>query len=1022
MRDDEPAPVTAEALAIWLAQSSDLLASTDAAGRVDWCNPAFTAATGLAAGPTAHLLDLVPATAATDPARRAIEAALAGGALADTELDLRSVAGAALFVRARAAGHGGRLFWTLRDMTASRDLVARVQHQSELLDMAQEFGRLGVWERDIPSGKGRWDRHVFNFWGLDPRDGTPSYEQAIQHIVPDDRALMNYTETTLAAGRYAQRYRVLRPDGTLRWIHSQWEIKAAPDGTPQRAIGIMVDDTLVYNSARALGEANAQLDLAVELGRIAIWRQDLKTGRMHYNDRGFALLDMPARAEGVPLEAVHATVHPDDLALVLASAERALASDRPTDTEARYRRGDGSWRYVLTRSVVQRNAAGEPLAFIGVALDVSARVEHLRRAEELARRLDAAARAARLGIWTTSATTSETDWNSQMFELFDWPDRSRAPTLAEWIETCVHPAERERIGRIARDFLMHGDRPFEVEFRTLRSDGSSRWMVVRADLDRGRADQRRLLGVALDVTEHHEALDALRQVSERAALITRYAGIGTWEADSEGGPGRWDDQMFQLWGLPVSSTTPDREQRLALVHPDDRADVLDSRGDAIRSPVPGAYEFRVRLPDGSDRWLASRSAVLRDERGRPIRRVGVNWDITETRNAELARQQSALAEREVQAKSQFLSRMSHELRTPLNAVLGFTQLLQIEASQAAETTQAAKLGHIRSAGEHLLALINDVLDLSSLEAGELRLQLQAVDLSTLVRQTLPLVESRAAQHGVSRVARGSEGVARADPKRMRQVLINLFTNAIKYNRRGGQVLIGTRFEPPFVVLTVRDTGRGLTPDQVAHLFEPFNRLGIENEGIEGTGIGLTIVKALVEGMGGTVGVSSRPGLGTVFEVALPAQAADAAEPAALAGTEPPMVATERCDRSGQLLYIEDNAVNVMLVEELVKSLSGLQIASEPTGAAGVARARTLRPDVILVDLQLPDFDGFEVLRRLRAQPETAATPCVALSANAMPEDIRRGLEAGFVDYWTKPIDFRAFLTSLGKLFPPLPPG
>ncbi len=361
--------------------------------------------------------------------------------------------------------------------------------------------------------------------------------------------------------------------------------------------------------------------------------------------------------------------------------------------------------------------------------------------------------------------------------------------------------------------------------------------------------------------------------------------------------------------------------------------------------------------------------------------------------------------------------MSHARRTPVNAVLGVTQLLQIEASQVAAASQNAKLGHIRTAGEHLLSLINDVLDLSSLESGELRLQPRPVDLAALAAQALPLVESLAAEHAVTIRAETIEGIALADPKRMRQVLINLFTNAIKYNRRGGEVTIAARTEGARVVFTVRDTGRGLTPDQVGHLFEPFNRLGIEREGIEGTGIGLTIVKALVEGMNGSVDVSSRPGTGTLFEIELPAATPDTAQASAIAAVESPAVGAERCDRTGQLLYIEDNAVNVMLIEELVKNLSGLQIASEPTGAAGVARARTLRPDVILIDLQLPDFDGFEVLRRLRAQPENAQTPCIALSANAMPEDIKRGIDAGFTDYWTKPIDFKLFLAGLTRLFP-----
>jgi PAS domain S-box-containing protein len=1007
-------PLPPALLAGWLEQSSDLLALTDRDARLVWANARFVAATGLPPGPQARLLALAPDEPAHAEARKTLQAVLAGATIADADLELRAAGGGRLWVRAHAAVHDGHVLWTLQETTALRQLHAQASRQAELLDMAQEFGRLGVWERDIPSGQGRWDRHVFGFWGLDPRDGTPSYEQAIQHIHPDDRGLMSYADSTRSAGRYAQRYRVLRPDGSTRWIHSQWEVKNSLHGRPERAIGIMVDDTVVYNSARALGEANAQLELAVELGRIAIWRHDLRTGRIHYNDRGFALLDMPARSTGIAADELHAMVHPDDLPVVLAAERRALVADAPTDTEARYRRADGSWRYVLTRSVVQRDASGEPLAFIGVALDVTDRVEHLRRSEELARRLESAARAAHVGIWTVATDTDEVDWNAQMFELLDRQPEAGPLKLREFLETSVHPSERQRVLATAREYLLHGDGPIELEFRTIRRDGSSRWLVLRADVDRTRTDRRRLVGVALDVTDHHEAMAALREASERAALITRHAGIGMWEADLDGGNLRWDDQMFQLRGLPPSRAPLDRELLLGLVHPEDRKPLVDTLEARARDHGPGAYEFRVRVPDGW-RWIASRSAVVKDEHGRPVRRVGVNWDVTEGKEAEGVRQQAALAERESHAKSQFLARMSHELRTPLNAVLGFTQLLQIEASQAAATGQVAKLGHIRSAGEHLLALINDVLDLSSLESGELKLQPLPIDIGQLVAQTLPLVEPLAQQHAVRLTVGARGGVARADPKRMRQVLINLFTNAVKYNRRGGEVLIETRVDDANVHLTVRDTGRGLTKDQLAHLFEPFNRLGIESEGIEGTGIGLTIVKALVEGMGGRISVTSKYRQGTAFDVTLPAHRGpvDAAPPPA----EPPVPSATRGERIGRILYIEDNPVNVMLVEEIVKGLSGLDFAAEATGAQGVARARSWKPDLILVDLQLPDCDGYEVLKRLRAQPETARMTCIALSANAMPDEIARGRAAGFTDYWTKPIDFKLFLCALDRLFP-----
>ena len=1018
--DSLGATLPADVLQALLAQSLELLAVTEGSGTIAWVNERFKAATGIDGNGATGLLDCAPEGVPGDSTRAKLAAALASGTLDTTGLRLRAVDGAPIWVDVRASRTGERMLWTFTDVSSTRFLAGQARRQGELLDTAQEFGRLGIWERRIPSGEGRWDRHVFGFWGLDPAAGTPSYEDAIQRIHPDDRARMSYADSTLSAGRYAQRYRVIEPGGKMRWIHSQWEVKNGPSGAPDRAIGVMMDDTDVYDAARVLGDVNAQLKLAVELGQIAIWRHDLRTQRMYYSDRAFQLLQMEPRPEGLSLDEVRDLIHPDDIPLVIASAAAALESDQPTDMEARYRRLDGQYRYVMTRRVIERDTAGAPVAFVGVALDVTERVEQRRQAEELARRLEAASQAAGIGLWTTADDPPESDWNAQMFALFDRFDPPAVPSFGEWIRQCVHRDDRDRVGRESRAFLTAQDGPCELEFRILRRDGSVRWIVMRADRDRASVGQRRLLGVAMDVTEHHAALDALRDASERAAIIAAHAGIGMWEARLDGSPERWDEQMFHLRGLSPRQPMPGRDERMAMVHPDDVAQILDARPGAALAAQPASYEFRIRLPDGGWRWLASRSALVYDAAGRPVRRVGVNWDVTETKEAELMRQQAALAEREVHAKSQFLSRMSHELRTPLNAVLGFTQLLQIEARRSADTAQLAKLGHIRAAGDHLLSLINDVLDLSGLESGELRLHLHAVDLGALLREAVPLVESMAAQHGVAVDVGIAEGAVRADPTRLRQVLINLLSNAIKYNRRGGRVFVQTRHAGASVVLRVRDTGRGLTPAQLANLFEPFNRFGAESEGIEGTGIGLTIVKALVEGMGGNVAVASTPGEGTVFDVTLPlasgAMHAAAPAPAAPDSAQAPW-SEPRHERAGSILYIEDNQVNVMLVEELVKSVAGLNIASEPTGAAGVSRARAMQPDLVLIDLQLPDFDGFEVLRRLRAEPSTRAIPCIALSANAMPEDIERGLAAGFADYWTKPIDFPAFLSALKKRFP-----
>jgi CheY-like chemotaxis protein/anti-sigma regulatory factor (Ser/Thr protein kinase) len=389
--------------------------------------------------------------------------------------------------------------------------------------------------------------------------------------------------------------------------------------------------------------------------------------------------------------------------------------------------------------------------------------------------------------------------------------------------------------------------------------------------------------------------------------------------------------------------------------------------------------------------------------------------------------------------------MSHELRTPLNAVLGFAQLLLADghADDVAAKTRRQRTEYIRDAGEHLMRLINDVLELSAFQGGEARIDLRVVALETLVSETLPLLGPLQAAHQISiEVGPMTEHVL-ADPMRLRQVLLNLLTNAVKYNRMGGSVRVDAQRRDDSVLLRVTDTGYGMSPDQMQELFEPFNRLGADCGNIEGTGIGLSIVKALMERMGGSVQVDSRIGEGSVFELRLagatpangvadglemdaglheagihggpesglgPRVASPAAQQPGRPGLEVPV------DQVNSILYIEDNPVNAIIVSEMLARRKDIVLHLASDGGSGLALARSTRPQLILLDMQLPDFDGFEVLCRLKADPATAAIRCIALSANAVPEDIARALSAGVSDYWTKPLDLGVFMAALDRLF------
>jgi len=367
------------------------------------------------------------------------------------------------------------------------------------------------------------------------------------------------------------------------------------------------------------------------------------------------------------------------------------------------------------------------------------------------------------------------------------------------------------------------------------------------------------------------------------------------------------------------------------------------------------------------------------------------------------------------AKSDFLSRMSHELRTPLNGILGFAQLLEMEPLPAGHEESVAQ---ILKAGRHLLGLINEVLDISRIETGRLQLSLEPVPVDETLRGALDIVRPIAAQHGIALNAGAADERQHvlADRQRLQQVLLNLLSNAVKYNRTGGTVavsceeILGERLR-----ILVRDTGHGISPDKLDRLFTPFDRLGAEGTGVEGTGLGLALSKHLVDVMGGTLDVTSQVGVGSTFAVELPLTAApvEALEPRGGSPTVDPAPPDARM----VVLYIEDNLSNLRLIEQVLGRRPRTTLLSAMQGRLGLDLAREHRPDLILLDLHLPDLPGQEVLRRLLDEPRTREIPVLILSADATPGHVERLLAAGARAYLTKPLDVRQLLALVDKHAP-----
>jgi len=387
--------------------------------------------------------------------------------------------------------------------------------------------------------------------------------------------------------------------------------------------------------------------------------------------------------------------------------------------------------------------------------------------------------------------------------------------------------------------------------------------------------------------------------------------------------------------------------------------------------------------------------------------------VLQNKNVELETARN-VADNANQAKSDFLSNMSHELRSPLNAILGFAQLLEL-GTPAPTPTQAASVGQILKAGWYLLELINEILDLALIESGRLSLSLEPTALHDLLQDCEAMIAPQAQQKGIQlRFDKVEENCfVQADRTRLKQVLVNLLSNAIKYNRPGGTAEVSYKLHSSQRLrISVRDTGFGLTTAKMAQLFQPFNRLGQETSGEEGTGIGLVVSRRLVELMGGEIGVTSTVGVGSVFWFELNAALAPQLTHDVPAPAPAPLLLPDTAVRT--FLYIEDNQANMALVEQLIARRPDLRLLGASDATRGIAMARAHQPDVILMDINLPGISGMQALQLLRQDPTTRHIPVMALSANAMPRDIEKGLTLGFFRYLTKPIRVNEFMASLDE--------
>jgi PAS domain S-box-containing protein len=697
-------------------------------------------------------------------------------------------------------------------------------------------------------------------------------------------------------------------------------------------------------------------------------------------------------------------VHPDDLGAPTEDVEDFPRDGGPLTLEVRCRARNGSWRW-LEWSGSWDDAEG---LLYGAARDVTER--HLAR--ERARANDRLVQAI---LDHSSAAISVKDLdrrfvlvNDAFLGLFGL---SRSEVLGRSALEIWGEASRETGDATGADVADAERFVLEQARSVVRDDvvatvrGDRILMTVRFPLIDASGGVAGLAAIATDVTERTEAERELAGRERVLDTILRACPDIVTLLDADGRVREVSQAAVRILGYPLDD--PAHEDREALLHPEDLAAVQQE----YRRLFAGEgrhLDVRSRVRHGDGHWvtLDTRGQAIVDDDGRTTGAVIVSRDVTDDLAFERELQAAvSAAEQASTAKSEFLSRMSHELRTPLNSVLGFAQLLELDEL---EDQQQEAVGHIIRAGHHLLGLIDEVLDIARIESGRLDLTIDAVPLRGVVTDAVDIARPLAEDRGlrIDLDLGGERGThVLADRQRLLQVLLNLLSNAVKYNHEGGMVSVAVQSDHDTTRIVVHDTGPGIDPADLHRVFKPFDRLGAERSGIEGTGVGLTLSKHLVEEMGGTIDLVSEPGEGATFVVSL----SSAAAPDPAARHAAPAAPSTRVEGGLRVLHIEDTHTNLELVEQVLARAGGVDLYAAMSGSLGLELAAERTPDLVLLDLHLPDMPGTEVLQRLRENPATADVPVVVVSADATSTTVRQMRASGVLAYLTKPIDVQELL-------------
>lgn len=847
-----------------------------------------------------------------------------------------------------------------------------------------------------------------------------------------------------------------KKDGYEYWLETTIVPFLDNRGKPYKYVSACTDFTELRNSQERL--LRGQL-----YAGIGTWDWDIRNDNFTWSDNVKRLYGYPSDLEQITFRHFIDVVHTDDKAAVNKAFTACLEQGIKYDIEHRVVWPDGQVRWLLERGDVIRSEEGGPLYMLGVAQDITERKQDEARLRESEERFAFAVEGAGDGVWEWDMRTNVLRHSRLAVEMLGYKDDEFPQSLDSWV-SIVHPDDLARIEQNLKDYLKGQTPLYLMEQRLRCKDGSYKWILSRGTVvernDSGKPT--RMTGIHSDITERVEAEATVRRYNDILQLIAKGCSLtevmkavamhaetmlsggicsillldhtGKYLVDGIA-PGLPDFYNEAIDGLEIGMGVGSCGEAAfsgkrvivsdVMKHPNWAAfreltqkaglracwsePVFSSSGSVLGTFA--IYYPTIREPDDAELELTGELAQF----------VAIVVERSQVQQALVDAKEEA--ENANLAKSQFLSSMSHELRTPMNAIMGFGQLLKMETDPALTESQQENADEIIRASKHLLEIINDVLDLAKIESGRIDLLIEAVVLDEVIAESMQLIMPLAQKRGIE-ISLTQDGVeisfeqlllqhkvVRADRTRLKQVLLNLLSNAVKYNNENGKIIIAINHNGDKQTrISIIDTGAGLSRQQQSQLFKAFSRLVPEQSNIEGTGIGLVLSRNIVELMGGSIGMDSQPGKGSTFWVELPVDTLPSAQnkvPDKKHAAQSPVSGNP--EHEFTVLYIEDNPANLRLVTQLLGRRSNVHMWSAHTPLLGLELAAEHKPDLILLDINLPDMDGFEVLKLLRQGETCRNTPVFAISANAMPKDIEKGLAAGFDDYITKPIDVSNFL-------------